>query len=713
MEEKILEILNDSNHPSKSLIEIGDELNIKSAEDLKALQDTLDNLIKKGTIYYSNKKKKYLLFENSTLLKGKLVIASGGYGFVILGNGKKDVYIKEANLNNAISNDIVILEMIDYEKNEGRVLRVIARDEKNIVGEFYTLDGKHFVHPDRKNIKRDILIPEGMTHGAVDGHKVVVKPSGNLNTREFSGEIIAIIGHKNEVGVDMLSFVYEYGFDPNFNEDVLEELKNIPEIVSNDDIKGRRDLREEVIFTIDGDDTKDIDDAVSLKKLPNGNYLLGVHIADVSNYVKEGGAIDREAYARGTSVYLVNKVVPMLPPQLSNGICSLNPNTDRLAMSCVMEINPHGKVVSSDIFKSVIRSRKQMTYKNVNKILEENIVPEGYEEFADNLRLMKELADILRNMKIARGYIEFESTEAKILVDEKDRPTDIVLRYQGAGENLIEDFMIAANETVAEYNYYRNLPSIYRVHSEPDQIRWRKFIEFINLHGHKIVGKKGKKVTAKFLQDILKQLADCDDAKILNDLAIRTQAKAIYSEENIGHFGLGSNCYAHFTSPIRRYPDLTLHRLIKDYMGTYNSAIIEKWEKALPIIAEHCSVKEQDADNCERDVEKMKKCEYMENHINEEFTGVISGVQEFGIFVELSNTVEGMIRLEDIKDDYYYFDESTYSIVGRKTKKRYSFGDSVSVKVIAASKENMTVDFALSKKELESNEKGKLKRKHK
>ena len=713
MEEKILEILNDSNHPSKSLIEIGDELNIKSAEDLKALQDTLDNLIKKGTIYYSNKKKKYLLFENSTLLKGKLVIASGGYGFVILGNGKKDVYIKEANLNNAISNDIVILEMIDYEKNEGRVLRVIARDEKNIVGEFYTLDGKHFVHPDRKNIKRDILIPEGMTHGAVDGHKVVVKPSGNLNTREFSGEIIAIIGHKNEVGVDMLSFVYEYGFDPNFNEDVLEELKKVPEIVSNDDIKGRRDLREEVIFTIDGDDTKDIDDAVSLKKLPNGNYLLGVHIADVSNYVKEGGAIDREAYARGTSVYLVNKVVPMLPPQLSNGICSLNPNTDRLAMSCVMEINPQGKVVSSDIFKSVIRSRKQMTYKNVNKILEENIVPEGYEEFADNLRLMKELADILRNMKIARGYIEFESTEAKILVDEKDRPTDIVLRYQGAGENLIEDFMITANETVAEYNYYRNLPSIYRVHSEPDQIRWRKFIEFINLHGHKIVGKKGKKVTAKFLQDILKQLADCDDAKILNDLAIRTQAKAIYSEENIGHFGLGSNCYAHFTSPIRRYPDLTLHRLIKDYMGTYNSAIIEKWEKALPIIAEHCSVKEQDADNCERDVEKMKKCEYMENHINEEFTGVISGVQEFGIFVELSNTVEGMIRLEDIKDDYYYFDESTYSIVGRKTKKRYSFGDSVSVKVIAASKENMTVDFALSKKELESNEKGKLKRKHK
>lgn len=710
MENRILEILNDKEKPSKTLIEINDKLGFSSVEDLKQLQNVLEEMIKKGLVYYSDKKKKYLLFENSTLLKGRLIVTKGGYGFVEIGNHQKDVYIKENNLGSSITNDIVIVEMIDQEKNEGRIIKTIARDEKNIVGEFYTIDGCHYVKPDRKSIKKDILIPEGMTNGAVDGHKVVVKPNGDLNIKEYVGEVIEIIGHKNEVGVDMLSFAYEYGFNPKFSEEVLQELTTIPEKVIDTDIQNRVDLRKEEIFTIDGDDTKDIDDAISLKKLPNGNYYLGVHIADVSHYVKEGSAIDQEAYEKGTSVYLVNKVIPMIPPQLSNGICSLNPSADRLAMSCVMEIDHTGNVISYDIFKSVICSKKQMTYKNVNKILEENIIPSGYEEFVDTLKLMKELADILRKNKIARGYIEFSSAEAKILVDEKDIPTDIVLRYQGAGENLIEDFMIVANETVAAHNFYRMLPSIYRVHNEPDKVKWQKFIQFISLRGYKITGKKGKTVTAKFLQDLLKQLSDSPDAKILNDLAIRTQAKAIYSEENTGHFGLGSKCYAHFTSPIRRYPDLTLHRLIKDYMLSYNEKTIQKWETSLPSIAEHCSMKEQDAQDCERDVEKMKKCEYMEHHINEVYSGVISGVQEFGIFVELSNTVEGMIRLENITDDYYYYDENSYSIIGRKTKKRYTFGDSIEIKVIAASKENMTIDFILNKKELVKNDKGKTKK---
>lgn len=689
MEQDILEILSDTNKPAKSIIEINDELGFTNIEDYKKLEKTLEKMVKEGTLYYSDKKKRYLLLKNSHLLKGKLLMNKKGFGFVEIGEGKDDIYIHRDNLNNARNNDTVLIELIG-DKTEGKIIKIISHDDDSFVGEVYFKDGLCYVKPDNKN-DMDIEIPKEYRSGLVEGHKVVVKP---LNTNKYQGAILHIIGHKNDVGVDIISYVYANNFNPKFSDEVIEELDNIPNEISEKDTLGRLDLRDKLIYTIDGDDTKDIDDAISIKKLDNGNYELGVHIADVSNYVKEGTLLDKEAYERGTSVYLVDRVIPMLPHKLSNGICSLNPNVDRLSMSCIMEINPKGKVVSYDIQKSVIRSRKQMTYNCVNQILDDNIIPEGYTDFADNLKLAKELSDILRKSMVGRGYIEFSSPEAKIIVDEDCHPIEIKLRTEGTGENMIENFMVIANETVASFIYYQNLPGIYRVHDKPDEKRLQSFFNFLNVRGYTVTGKKDN-ITGKDLQRILEQLQDKPDTKILNDLAIRCQAKAVYSDENIGHFGLGSKCYSHFTSPIRRYPDLTLHRLVKDYTENYSKETIEKWANSLGEIANHCSIKEQDAVKCERDVDDMKKAEYMENHIGEYFDAVISGVHEFGIFVELPNTIEGLVKIEDLPKGGYVYNEKLLSLISRTTKKRYTFGDSVKVKVIGASKETAMIDFVL------------------
>ena len=508
-----------------------------------------------------------------------------------------------------------------------------------------------------------------------------------------------IIGHKNDVGIDILSFVYEYNFRPEFPNEVMDELEDIPLFLDEKEINkelslGRRDLRDREIFTIDGADTKDIDDAISLSIDSNGNYHLGVHIADVSYYVKEGTKIDEEAYFRGTSVYLVDRVLPMLPHKLSNGICSLNENEDRFALSCEMIIDNKGNVTKYDIFPSIIRSRKKMTYESVNKILEENYTEDDYKEFESTLLLMNELSKILRKKMIARGYIEFESTEAKIKVDENCHPISIEARVQRSGEELIENFMIAANETVASSIYYKNLPGIYRVHDKPDEKRLSEFMKFLSLHGYIVKG-KNKINNPKDLQNILNQLEEVPEVRVLHDMAIRSQAKAIYSDINIGHFGLGSKCYSHFTSPIRRYPDLILHRLVRDYNYNYSDKLINERREQIPIEAEHCSIREQEAQNCERDVDKMKKAEYMMDHIGEIYKGIISGVQEFGIFVELDNTVEGLIKVENIKGDYYIYDKDLMALVGKKNKKRYSFGDAITVKVISADKDKSQIDFEI------------------
>lgn len=694
MKEIILDKLRDNT--SLTIMELNDLLGLTTIDEYKSLQNTLDEMVSDGILYYSDKKKKYLLLENSHLVKGTLSLNEKGFGFIIINKDIKDVYVNEKNINGAQDGDLVLFEYLnkDKERPEGRIIKTIKRNYEPLVGEVILVDGEYFVKPDKKGA--NIYIPRDNLNGAVEGHKVVVTP---LKEGNRVGKITKIIGHKNDVGVDILSFVYEYNFSPSFPDEVVEELDDIPSYLTEEEINkelsnGRRDLRSEEIFTIDGSDTKDIDDAISLSKLDDGKYKLGVHIADVSYYVKEGTKLDDEAYFRGTSVYLVDRVLPMLPHKLSNGICSLNENEDRFAFSCEMIIDDKGDIGHYEIFKSIIRSRKKMTYEEVNKILEENTTSEDYKPFEKTLLLMNELSKILRKKMIRRGYIEFESTEAKIKVDENCHPTHIESRVQRSGEELIENFMIAANETVASSIYYKNLPGIYRVHDKPDEKRLGEFIKFLSLHGY-VVNGKNKIDNPKDLQHILSQLEEVPEVRVLHDMAIRSQAKAVYSDINIGHFGLGSKCYSHFTSPIRRYPDLILHRLLKDYNYNYSDRIISERKEELPIECEHCSIREQEAQNCERDVDKMKKAEYMMDHIGEVYDGIISGVQEFGFFVELENTIEGLVKAESIKGDYYVFDNDLMALIGKKSKKKYSFGDKVKVKVIRADKDRSEIDFEI------------------
>ena len=706
MKEKIIDLLTE--HTSLTIIEINNLLSLETLDEYKTLQNNLDELTSEGILYYSDKKKKYLLLENSHLLKGVLDLNEKGFGFIVIGSGSKDVYVNEKNLNGAEDEDTVLFEYINKDVNhpEGRIIKVIKKNLEPIIGELIKDNNDFFV---RTSKRKDIYIPKDYLNGAVEGHIVIVEP---LKEGRRIGKITKIIGHKNDVGVDILSFVYEYNFRPEFPEEVTNELDSIPLFLEDKDIteelsRGRRDLRDKIIFTIDGADTKDIDDAISLEKDEKGNYVLGVHIADVSYYVKEGTEIDKEAYFRGTSVYLVDRVLPMLPHKLSNGICSLNENEDRFAMSCVMTIDNNGNVIHSDIFPSIIKSRKKMTYECVNQILEENIVPNGYEEFSDILLNMFELSKILRKKMVLRGYIEFESDEAKIIVDEKCHPIEIKRREQRSGEELIENFMIAANETVGSSIFYKNLPGIYRVHDKPNEKRLEEFLKFLSLHGYVVTG-KNKIETSKDLQKILEQLEDVPEALVLHDMAIRCQAKAKYTDVNIGHFGLGSKCYSHFTSPIRRYPDLILHRLVKDYNYNYSERIIEKNREVLPIMSEHCSEREVEAQNCERDVDDMKKAEYMMDHIGDVYDGIISGVQEFGIFVELDNTCEGLIKKENIKGDYFVYNPDMLSLVGKRTNKRYMFGDKIKVEVLSADKDKAQIDFIIYEDKKE-NKKGKKK----
>ena len=694
MKEIILDKLRDNT--SLTIMELNDLLGLTTIDEYKSLQNTLDEMVSDGILYYSDKKKKYLLLENSHLVKGTLSLNEKGFGFIIINKDIKDVYVNEKNINGAQDGDLVLFEYLnkDKERPEGRIIKTIKRNYEPLVGEVILVDGEYFVKPDKKGA--NIYIPRDNLNGAVEGHKVVVTP---LKEGNRVGKITKIIGHKNDVGVDILSFVYEYNFSPSFPDEVIEELDDIPSYLTEEEINkelssGRRDLRSEEIFTIDGSDTKDIDDAISLSKLDDGKYKLGVHIADVSYYVKEGTKLDDEAYFRGTSVYLVDRVLPMLPHKLSNGICSLNENEDRFAFSCVMIIDDKGDIGHYEIFKSIIRSRKKMTYEEVNKILEENTTSDDYKPFEKTLLLMNELSKILRKKMIRRGYIEFESTEAKIKVDENCHPTHIESRVQRSGEELIENFMIAANETVASSIYYKNLPGIYRVHDKPDEKRLGEFMKFLSLHGY-VVNGKSKIDNPKDLQHILSQLEEVPEVRVLHDMAIRSQAKAVYSDINIGHFGLGSKCYSHFTSPIRRYPDLILHRLLKDYNYNYSDRIISERKEELPIECEHCSIREQEAQNCERDVDKMKKAEYMMDHIGEVYDGIISGVVEFGFFVELENTIEGLVKAESIKGDYYVFDNDLMALIGKKSKKKYSFGDKVKVKVIRADKDRSEIDFEI------------------
>lgn len=699
MEKQILALLNADNK-AFDFLQIKDYLNLQTVEEFKELTETLDNL-EKSLKVVRTKKNRYMAYQNNNLKVGRMIANKKGFGFVDI-EGDEDVYIARENMNGAIHGDKVIVE-ITSGKNidlEGRIVRVVDRNLNNVVGEIISKDGNSYLKLDDDKLKINVLIDKNKTLGAMPGHKVLVNLYRQVKDNNYLGEVLKILGHKNDPGVDILSIACKYEIETEFNEDVMHQTDLLPDHVSDEEIALRKDhdLRNNLIFTIDGDDTKDIDDAISIEKLDNGNYKLGVHIADVSYYVKEGTPLDLEAQSRGTSVYLADRVIPMLPHKLSNGICSLNPGVDRLAISCEMVISPSGKVIDYDIFESVIRSRKQMTYNNVNKILEEGIIPEGYEEYVDSLKQMAELASILRKAKVRRGYIDFNIDEAKIIVDEKGKAIDVKLRNRGVGEKLIEDFMIAANETVASHIFYMNLPFVYRIHGEPNEEKIQSFLNFVSILGHK-VNAKIKDLSPKSVQKILDELKDMKEFPILSKLMLRSMQKAVYDPNNIGHFGLASEIYTHFTSPIRRYPDTTVHRLLRTYMfeNKIDNETIKYYETNLPFITDHASYKERMAVECEREVDDMKKAEYMMDHIGEEYSGMISGVVSFGMFVELANSIEGLVRLDDMTDDFYTYDEATFALVGKKNKRGYRLGDNVNVIVKAASKEAKTVDFELAK----------------
>ena len=700
MRDNILNVLSNVDK-ALDIFELQNLLEITTVEETSMLSDELRKLEDEVVIYHTNKDK-YMLLEKSHLRKGVMRANKKGFGFVEIENMEDDVYISHDNMNGAIHDDIVLVEItskMNIDRMEGRILKIIERRVQRFIG-LITFDKKGIGHVDLDDskIKLEIEIPREKSLNAVDGHKVVVELGKRINNGKYEGEVAEIIGHINDPGVDILSIIYKYDINVDFPDDVKHEVADFPMEVSEREHKGRRDLREEEIFTIDGDDTKDIDDAISIKKLPNGNYELGVHIADVSYYVREGSPLDTEAMERGTSVYLVDRVIPMLPHELSNGICSLNPDVDRLAMSCVMEFDGEGRQVNYEIFPSIIRSRIQMTYKKVNSILENNVLPEEYESYEKSLRLMGELSKILRKAKVKRGYIDFGVDEAKILVDEKCVPTDVVLRDRGVGENMIEDFMIAANECVATHIYFMNLPFIYRVHEYPKEEKIRSFLGFVSSLGYTITGNV-KDVKPTTIQMILEQLRDKPEFKILSSLMLRSMQKAVYKPENLGHYGLASTCYTHFTSPIRRYPDLTVHRLLRTYLidGKMDMGTLKRWEEKLVYISEHSSSRERASIDCEREVEDMKMAEYMEQHIGEHYVGMISSVTSFGMFVELDNLIEGLVPLRDM-NDFFHFDEEHMTLTGEKTHIKYRIGDKVEIKVVKASKEEKTIDFEVIKK---------------
>lgn len=698
MKEQVLETLK-KEYDAKTLLQINDLMGFETSEELKDLQDVLEELVK-DYVVYKTKKDKYILLANCPSLKiGKYQANKKGFGFVLL-NKEDDLYISGENSNGAIDGDIVLTEVLNKGiKPEGHIIKIIERNLHNLVGEIVSFKKGLGLKLDDERLDLNIKLDKKSLQGCVVGHKVLVKLTKEIGRKKYLGEVIKILGHKDDPGTDILSIAYKYGIEPDSSEETKEELLSLPEEVSPSDLIGRRNLTDKMIFTIDGEHTKDIDDAISLEK-DGSNYILGVHIADVSNYVKENTGLGNDAYERGTSNYLANTVIPMLPHQLSNGICSLNEGVIRLTMSCVMTINEKGKVIDYDIFESYIKSSKKMTYEAVNDILMRDIIPDGYELFADTLKEMNVLAHILRKEKMGRGYIDFNLDEPEIIQDENGKAIDIVRVVREDGEKMIEDFMIAANETVASHIYNMDLPFIYRVHGAPNSDKIDDFTNLLKALGYTLKTRT-LDMTPKTMQNILEELDDKPEFKILSSLLLRSMRKAEYSKENIGHFGLASKAYTHFTSPIRRFPDLTVHRLLKKYLveKDFSMSTINYLNNALVSIAEHSSEREVAAQNAERDVDDMKMAEYMESHVGEIYDGVISSVTSFGFFVELPNLIEGLVHVNSLKGDYFNYVPELLSLIGNTTKKTYRIGDKVKVKCVGASKERAMIDFEVVKEE--------------
>ena len=667
--------------------------------ELKAVMDALEA---EGKVHVSQKGK-YLKGAGRTL-RGVYQAHPRGFGFVTIEGETDDIFIPEKETNGALHGDMVEILLTaspEGKRKEGKIVKIVERGTAKIVGLYQVAKGKHygFVIPDNQRFLQDIFVPEERAKGAVDGHKVVVElTSYGSDNAKPEGKIVEILGHVNDPGVDIMSIVKSYDLPVEFPEKVMNQAERVPEEVSDADMAGRKDLREWVMVTIDGEDAKDLDDAVSLTRTEDGkNWILGVHIADVANYVQERSALDREALHRGTSVYLADRVIPMLPHRLSNGICSLNAGVDRLAMSCIMTVDAKGDVIDHEICESVIRVNERMSYTSVKKILEDHDEEETtrYIDLVPMFEEMEQLASILRNRRHQRGSIDFDFPESKIMLDEDGHPMEIRSYDRNVATKIIEDFMLLANETVAEEYYWREIPFVYRVHETPDEDKIKKLAILINNFGYSL--HISDEVRPGQIQKLLAKIQGTPQETMISRLALRSMKQARYTPENDGHFGLAARYYTHFTSPIRRYPDLQIHRIIKDDLrGRMNEKKMEHYQTILPEVTRQASETERRAEEAERETIRLKKAEYMEAHIGEVFEGVISGITNWGIYVELSNTIEGLVHVANMYDDHYDYYEDRYEMVGEHTGKTYKLGETVYVRVIDADCLTRTIDFEMA-----------------
>lgn len=673
-------------------------------ERRQELQEVLDALLQEGKIEVSQKGK----YQKSrgVFLTGVFTAHPKGFGFVSVDGMEEDVFIPEDQVHGAMHQDTVQITVKPGQsgkRREGAVNRIVKRGTDRIVGLYQESRNFGFVIPDNERYTRDIFVPKEDSGGAVNGHKVVVElVSYGTDRKSPEGKVVEILGHISDPGTDILSIVKGYDLPVEFPEKVMRQAERVPDRISEADMQGRTDLRDVQMVTIDGEDAKDLDDAVSLE-MNGGQYILGVHIADVANYVQEGSALDREAFERGTSVYLVDRVIPMLPRRLSNGICSLNEGQDRLALSCIMTIDQKGKVLDHVIAETVIRVDRRMTYTSVKKILEEQDAEESarYEELVPMFQRMQELAGLLRARRRARGSIDFDFPETKVILDEKGEPVEIRPYDRNTATKIIEDFMLIANETVAEDYFWQELPFVYRTHENPDPDRMKKLSTFINNFGYSIRFREDE-VHPKELQKLLERLEGTPEETLISRLTLRSMKQAKYTTECTGHFGLAARYYCHFTSPIRRYPDLQIHRIIKDSLrGRMNQEKIEHYRKILDEVAKQSSERERRADEAERETIRLKKAEYMSRHLWEEYEGVISGVTGWGLYVELPNTVEGLVHVSSLQGDYFEYNENAYEIVGQRTGKTYRLGQTVRVQVVKADRMTRTVDFELAEQQEE------------
>lgn len=687
-------------------------MQVKS-EEREALKSILAELVAEGKLCLT-KRGKYIKGDGQKdRLTGTFIGNTKGFGFVEIKGREQDLYIPEEKVNGAFHKDTVEVKLLPGQsgkRQEAEVTAVLSHGITNLVGTYDNVGHFGFVIPDNGKVASDIYVPKERSKGAVTGHKVVVELTdyGDLK-HSPEGRVTEILGHVNDPGVDILSIVRGFELPEEFSEKVLNQAARVAKDVNEKDREGRKDLREMLMVTIDGEDAKDLDDAVSLSK-DGENYILGVHIADVTNYVQENSALDHEALKRGTSVYLVDRVIPMLPHALSNGICSLNMGQDRLALSCLMTLDSKGNVIGYEIAETVINVDQRMSYTDVNRVLQndEEAIRE-YERFVPMFRLMKELADIVREKRHARGSIDFDFPESKIILDKNGVPLSIKPYERNAATRIIEDFMLLANETVAQHFYWQELPFVYRTHDKPDPEKILKLSTFINNFGYYIKIKSGdNEVHPKEIQKLLGRIEGSPEEVLISRLALRSMKKAQYTVDCTGHFGLACKYYCHFTSPIRRYPDLQIHRIIKEQLrGRLNEERISHYAAILPEVAKHSSDMERRADEAERETDKLKKVQYMEQRIGQTFEGVISGITSWGIYVELPDTVEGLVHVSKIEGDYFYYREETYEMTGRDTGRTYRLGQKVNVIVDGVDHFTKTIDFIFASEGDESDGKGR------